>query len=240
LPAGRLTAAVSASGEEAAWFPRGTARFPGVLLGLTNAQRFGLAAVAFVFIAFSLLCALLIPRYRPDFPGGRNLRLFIAVVVVLLVAMLGAVEVFAREEEEPHEEAAAAETTEAGDTAPTTTEAAPTTGGETAPSTTGAAPTTAQDGETTLENPADPSALRFEKSALEASAGTVTLVMENPSAIEHNIAVRGEGLDEKGEVVGQGEESTVTVELEPGEYEFYCSVPGHEEAGMKGTLTVGS
>jgi plastocyanin len=194
-----------------------------VLLGLTTAQKFGLGGVALVFVVFSLLCALVIPRYRPDFPGGRNLRLFIAVVAVLFVAMLGAVEVFAREEEEPHEEAAA-ETAQPPETAPTTTGAA-TTGG-------------AGGGETTLENPADPRELRFSKSALEAPAGTVTLVMENPSALEHNIAVRGEGLDEKGDVVGRGEESTVTVELEPGEYEFYCSVPGHEAGGMKGTLTV--
>jgi uncharacterized cupredoxin-like copper-binding protein len=189
-----------------------------VLLGLTNAQKFGLAAVAFLFVAFSLLSALVIPRYRPDFPGGRHLRLFIAVVLVLFVAMLGAVEVFAREEEEePHEEAAA-ETAEPAETAPTTTAATA--------------------GDTTLENPADPSELRFAKSELEAPAGSVTLVMENPSALEHNIAVRGDGVDEQGEVVGQGEESRVTVDLEPGEYEFYCSVPGHEDAGMKGTLTV--
>jgi plastocyanin len=194
-----------------------------VLLGLTTAQKFGLAGVAFVFVIFSLLCALVIPRYRPDFPGGRNLRLFIAVVAVLFVAMLGAVEVFAREEEEEPREEAAAETAEPRETAPTTT-GAPTTGGG---------------GETTLENPADPRELRFSKSTLEAPAGTVTLVMENPSALEHNIAVRGEGVDEQGEVVGQGDESTVTVELEPGEYEFYCSVPGHEAGGMKGTLTVG-
>ena len=194
-----------------------------MLLGLTTAQKFGLGGVALVFVVFSLLCALVIPRYRPDFPGGRNLRLFIAVVAVLFVAMLGAVEVFAREEEEPHEEAAA-ETAQPPETAPTTTGAA-TTGG-------------AGGGETTLENPADPRELRFSKSALEAPAGTVTLVMENPSALEHNIAVRGEGVDEQGEVVGEGDESTVTVELEPGEYEFYCSVPGHEAGGMKGTLTV--
>ena len=194
-----------------------------MLLGLTTAQKFGLGGVAFVFVVFSLLCALVIPRYRPDFPGGLHLRLFIAVVAVLFVAMLGAVEVFAREdEEEPHEEAAA-ETAEPRETAPTTT---------------GAATAGGSGGETTLENPADPRELRFSKSTLETPAGTVTLVMENPSALEHNIAVRGEGLDEKGEVVGQGEESTVTVELEPGEYEFYCSVPGHEAAGMKGTLTV--
>jgi plastocyanin len=193
-----------------------------VLLGLTTAQKFGLAGVAFVFVVFSLLCALVIPRYRPDFPGGRNLRLFIAGGAVLFGAMLGAGEVFAREEEEEPREEAAAETAEPAETAPTTT-AAETTGGA--------------GGETTLENPADPRELRFSKSTLEASAGTVTLVMENPSTLEHNIAVRGEGVDEQGEVVGQGDESTVTVELEPGEYEFYCSVPGHEEAGMKGTLT---
>lgn len=196
-----------------------------MLLGLTTAQKFGLAGVAFVVVIFSLLCSLVIPRYRPDFPGGRNLRLFIAVVAVLFVAMLGAVEVFAREEEEEPREEAAAETAEPPATAPTTTEAATTGGG-------------GGGGETTLENPADPRELRFSKSTLEAPAGTVTLVMENPSALEHNIAVRGEGVDEQGEVVGQGEESTVTVELEPGEYEFYCSVPGHEAGGMKGTLTV--
>ena len=194
-----------------------------MLLGLTTAQKFGLGGIAFVFVVFSLLCALVIPRYRPDFPGGRNLRLFIAVVAVLFVAMLGAVEVFAREEEEETHEEAAAETTEPAETAATTT----------APATTGGAA-----GETTLQNPADPRELRFSKSTLEAPAGTVTLVMENPSALEHNIAVRGEGVDEQGDVVGQDEESTVTAELEPGEYEFYCSVRGHEAAGMKGTLTV--
>ena len=194
-----------------------------MLLGLTNAQKFGLAGVAFVFVAFSLLCALVIPRYRPDFPGAKHLRLFVAVVAVLFVAMLGAVEVFAREEEEEPGEEAAAETAEPAETAPATTAAATTSGGGR---------------ETTLENPADPSALRFSQSELEAPAGTVTLVMENPSALEHDISVRGDGVDEQGEVVGQGEESSVMVELEPGEYEFYCSVPGHEAAGMKGTLTV--
>ena len=188
-----------------------------MLLGLTNAQRFGLAGVAFVFVAFSLVVSMLVPRYRPDFPGRRYLGLFIGVVVVLFVAMLGAVEVFAKEDEqEPHEEAAATEPVEAAPPAP---------GGGGAE-------------ETTLENPADDSELRFAKSTLEAPAGRVTLVMENPAQLEHNIAVRGDGVDEKGEVVGQGETSEVAVDLEPGEYEFYCSVPGHEDAGMKGTLTV--
>jgi plastocyanin len=198
-----------------------------VLLGLTNAQKFGLAGVAFVFVAFSLVASMLIPRYRPDFPGRRHLRLFIAATVVLFIAMLGAVEVFAREEEEEPREEAAAETAP-----PAGAEPAPPPAAEPTP------PPAAAAEATTLENPADPSELRFSKGSLEAPAGTITLVMENPSALEHNIAVRGDGLDERGEVVGQGEESTVTVELEAGEYEFYCSVPGHDEAGMNGTLTV--
>jgi uncharacterized cupredoxin-like copper-binding protein len=132
--------------------------------------------------------------------------------------MLGAVEVFAKESEEEPQEEAAAETTAPGEAEP--------------------APPPAAGGETTLENPADPSQLRFSEPTLEAPAGTITLVMENPSQLEHNIAVRGGGVDEQGEIVGQGGESTVTADLEAGEYEFYCSVPGHEQAGMKGTLTV--
>ena len=100
-------------------------------------------------------------------------------------------------------------------------------------------PPAAATGGTTLENPADAGGeLAFEKDELTAPAGDITLVMENPSSLEHNIAVKGDGIDEKGPVVGEGETSEVSVTLEPGEYEFYCSVPGHEAGGMEGTLTV--
>jgi uncharacterized cupredoxin-like copper-binding protein len=95
------------------------------------------------------------------------------------------------------------------------------------------------DGATRLENPADPGgALEFEKGELTAPAGEITLVMENAASVEHNIAVKGDGIDEKGPVVGEGGTSEITVTLEAGDYEFYCSVPGHEAAGMEGTLTV--
>jgi plastocyanin len=91
----------------------------------------------------------------------------------------------------------------------------------------------------TLRLEADSSgALRFTTESLQANAGEVTIVMENPSSVPHNVALKGGGVDEKGEIVGKGEQSEVSATVEPGSYEFYCSVPGHEAAGMKGELTV--
>jgi plastocyanin len=91
----------------------------------------------------------------------------------------------------------------------------------------------------TVEIPADPGgALKFSEETATAKAGEVTLSMPNESSVPHAIAVRGSGLDEKGETVQQGGTSEVTAELQAGEYEFYCPVAGHEQAGMKGTLTV--
>ncbi len=89
------------------------------------------------------------------------------------------------------------------------------------------------------EIPADPSgALAFVARFIEADGGQVTLNMPNPSPIDHNVAIKGAGVDEKGPVVGNGGTSEVSAELEPGKYVFYCSVPGHEEGGMRGELTV--
>jgi uncharacterized cupredoxin-like copper-binding protein len=91
----------------------------------------------------------------------------------------------------------------------------------------------------TLKMAADPSGdLKFDKTSLTAKAGKLTLEMDNPSAIPHAVSVRGDGVDEDGNTVGKGGVSKVTVDLKPGEYEFYCPVGGHEDAGMKGTLTV--
>ena len=68
-----------------------------------------------------------------------------------------------------------------------------------------------------------------------APPGAVELVMPNPSPLPHNIAIKD---GETGAVVQTGGESRVSANLKPGEYVYYCSVPGHEAGGMKGTLTV--
>src|SRR5919197_6420506 len=90
----------------------------------------------------------------------------------------------------------------------------------------------------TLKLEADASGkLRFNASSLEATAGKVTIVLSNPAPLSHNVAIEGAGVDEQGETVGQGGTSRISATLKPGSYTYYCSVPGHRQAGMEGTLT---
>jgi plastocyanin len=90
----------------------------------------------------------------------------------------------------------------------------------------------------TLSLQADESQLKFDKSALSAKPGKVTIVMKNPSTLPHDVAIEGNGVEAKGKVVNQGGTSTATATVKAGTYTFYCSVDGHRQAGMEGTLTV--
>jgi plastocyanin len=113
-------------------------------------------------------------------------------------------------------------------------------GGEKSAGTTRAQTNTNVSPSQTIQLSADESgALKFDKDSIDATAGTVRLVMANPSSQDHNVAVKGNGIDEKGPVVGKDGQSILTVTLKPGDYTFYCSVDAHEQAGMKGTLRVG-
>jgi mono/diheme cytochrome c family protein len=83
-----------------------------MLLALSGGQKLGILLVAGLFIGFALASSFLFPRSRPDFPGHRGLKLFVALTLVLFVSMLTAVAVLAREsEEEGTHEQAAGETT---------------------------------------------------------------------------------------------------------------------------------
>jgi hypothetical protein len=73
-----------------------------VLLSLSTGHTIGLAAAAVVFIAFSLIVAMVIPRKQPDFPGNRLPALLVAIAV-LFIGMLAAVEIFGVEEKEKSE-----------------------------------------------------------------------------------------------------------------------------------------
>ncbi|HEU4701633.1 MAG TPA: plastocyanin/azurin family copper-binding protein [Conexibacter sp.] len=97
---------------------------------------------------------------------------------------------------------------------------------------------TAQGGR--LEIDANPDGqLAYEVSSATATAGALEIDSRNASGTPHDIALEESGrLLGKGEVVSGGGVSRVSVTLRPGRYTFYCSVPGHREGGMEGTLTV--
>jgi plastocyanin len=88
---------------------------------------------------------------------------------------------------------------------------------------------------------ADPSGqLKFTKKKLTAKAGKLTVDFTNSSPTGHNFTLQK---GTSGAVVGatptfQGGSKTLTVNLQPGTYTFFCSVPGHRQGGMVGTLTV--
>lgn len=90
-----------------------------------------------------------------------------------------------------------------------------------------------------LDIEAASSGLAFSADTATAPAGKVTLNFTNPQPLTHDVAIEdssGETIG-KTELIAEGSDSAV-VDLKPGAYTFYCSVPGHREAGMEGTLTV--
>jgi plastocyanin len=85
---------------------------------------------------------------------------------------------------------------------------------------------------------ADPGgAISWEPSELSAPAGSVSIELVNESSVPHAVEVEGNGVEEESETV-TGANTTLTVDLEAGEYIFYCPVGNHRQQGMEGTLTV--
>jgi len=94
-------------------------------------------------------------------------------------------------------------------------------------------------GGTNLALAADPNgATTFDRTALEAPAGTVVIDFTNDSSNPHNVTIEGNGIAEVASDTVTGDSTSVSADLQPGTYTFYCSVDGHRAAGMEGTLTV--
>ncbi len=92
---------------------------------------------------------------------------------------------------------------------------------------------------TTLKLAANPAGqLAYTTKSLSAKAGKVTIDFSNASPVEHDVAI-AQGSTVAGQTpVFTGGTKTLTLNLKPGKYVFYCTVPGHRAAGMEGTLTV--
>jgi plastocyanin len=87
-----------------------------------------------------------------------------------------------------------------------------------------------------VDIPTDPTGqLAYQFKSASAKAGKVTVESKNAASVPHDIALQG---GPAGSVVQDGGVSKFTTNLKAGSYTFYCTVPGHEQAGMKGTLTI--
>lgn len=72
--------------------------------------------------------------------------------------------------------------------------------------------------------------------AAEVPAGTSELIVQNNGSIQHNLTIEGSETP----LIDGGDSSTLDISsLTPGTYKMYCSIPGHEAAGMKGSVTIG-
>ena len=179
-----------------------------LLLGLSTGHKVGLALAAAGFAGFSLIVSMLVPRWRPDFPG-RGLPLFLVVCVLLFFGMLTAVFVLGKEPPESKAAGGEATTTQ-------TTE-------------TGQAVQSVSVSEVDYK-------IRLPETTLKA--GKYSFDVQNEGKVPHNLVVQGTGVDEATSDLAPGVSESLTVELKPGTYDFFCSIPGHKQLGMDQKVTV--
>jgi len=199
-----------------------------VPVALSTGHEVGLGVTGLVFILFALASSFLFPRFRPDYPG-RGLLAFIVVAFVFFFGMLTAVEVFGADTKH-HGEAAAAATTTAPAQTTTTAQQATTAKTTTKASTT----TTAKPAATKV--PVSETEFKITAASTALKAGEITFEAKNVGKIPHDLAIKQTGAKTK--LISPGGSAELKVTLKPGTYELYCTVPGHEAAGMKLNVTV--
>jgi uncharacterized cupredoxin-like copper-binding protein len=72
----------------------------------------------------------------------------------------------------------------------------------------------------------------------QLSPGKYRFRAVNKGKIQHDLAAEGNGTEEKTALIDPGSEATLEADLKPGKYKLYCTVPGHEQSGMKTNVTV--
>jgi plastocyanin len=197
----------------------------------------GVLAVSAVVVSFLGL-------RMESFPGRAAPAIFLVFAV-----LVGGATTFAVLNGQDEQEARAAELEKAGEEVEAEEAQAPATeagaeeageeaGEEAAPSGEGGEEQAAGGGGETLQLAAEPTEIAFDTTTLSSKPGKVTIDFDNPSAIEHDVAIeQGGKILAKTETLTEGKTS-VSADLKPGTYTFLCTVPGHAEAGMEGTLTV--
>jgi plastocyanin len=200
-----------------------------------------------LLVAWALVVSLALGLRRPAFPDNlAGERAVIAISAVLVIAAVTTAVLTSGSSPEakaaiqplpvaanPSVPAVGASTTSSSTPAAASTGGAPAAKSETKP-----APASSGGG-TSLKLAADPGGLlSFDTKQLASKAGTVTIAFTNASPVEHNLTVAAGTAVAGATPTFTGGARTLTVKLRPGTYSFYCSVPGHRQAGMEGTLKV--
>ncbi|HEY7891641.1 MAG TPA: plastocyanin/azurin family copper-binding protein [Solirubrobacteraceae bacterium] len=192
-------------------------------------SRVAFYVFASALAAWAVLVSLGIGLRRSGFPaniGGERIVMLVSAVLVIATMASGVIT-----SGTPSKAA-----NSGGSTARTTQEPAATTGSPSAPSTTGETPESAGSSVKFATNPEGQ--LAYDTKRLQAKAGEVTVTLTNAAPLAHNVTIA-----QGGKVLGatptfQGGSRKLTLRLKPGTYTFYCSIPGHRQAGMEGTLKV--
>ncbi len=81
---------------------------------------------------------------------------------------------------------------------------------------------------------------KFDPSDSTVKSGNVSFNLKNDGQVTHSLEiedVNGEDKELEGQV-SPGQNGTLTVDLKPGKYDFYCPVGNHRQMGMTGEITV--
>jgi len=165
---------------------------------------------------------------RPDFPpSGAVGRALVGITVVIVVGTLVTLLATTEKEHRREEPAKAAEEQKAS------REAAETRATGSAP------PASAPGGGKTVKVSEKEFSIAL-AGGNKLQAGKYTFAVDNAGKIQHDLAIEGNGIKEtKTPLIDAGQSKSLSVDLKPGKYTFYCSVPGHEQSGMKVSVTVG-
>jgi plastocyanin len=188
-------------------------------------------------VLWALIVSLALGMRHPEFP--RNLtgeRTVIAITAVLVLAAVSTAVITSS----PPAKAGAPAPAAASKTSPAAPASAPSAPAEAPKSTTPASTAIPRArASTKLALAANPTGqLSYNTKQLSAKAGAVTIEMANMSPLEHNVTVAQGSTVLGATPTFKGGTRSLTIALKPGTYTFYCSVPGHRQAGMEGTLSV--
>jgi plastocyanin len=219
-----------------------------------------------LLVVWALTVSLLLGMRKPDFPASKSQeRGIIAITAVLVLAAVSTAVITSGGSTKTATTAATVTPSPPAESPPppanggTSTPSASTPGTSTPSPSTPAASTPPAKPTATTGTPAPPSSpaarpttttlalaanpegqLSYNTKQLSAKPGPVTITMANMSPVEHNVTVAQGSTVLGATPTFQAGSRSLTLKLKPGTYTFYCSVPGHRQAGMEGTLTVSS